>query len=84
MVRLAFFGAALSALVACVDDPCGQYVDYICICHDDDPAFDCADLQRTYTSDDPDLVDQCAIDLALQKAEDQAAGLDCNVESDPL
>ncbi len=78
VIRLASVAALLGVLVACLDDPCQEYVDYICECHADDPEFDCSELERTYDGADPDVLDQCQIDLSDQKAEDDAAGLECD------
>ena len=84
MVRLACLGGLFMTFIACTDDPCTQYADYMCVCHDDDPAIDCGELQLTYAADDPDVWDQCAIDLAEQKAVDQASGLECVIEEEPF
>lgn len=65
----------------CAFEPCDRYVDYMCQCHADDPGFDCAELQQVYGDADPELQDQCAIDLTDQKDEDADAGLDCEVDS---
>ena len=46
-------GSALFFLltgVACEIEPCDDYVDYMCQCHDDEPDFDCAELQRIYAA----------------------------------
>ena len=77
MYRLGIMAAAIMAFVACADAPCNEYVDYMCECHGDDPDFDCETLSRTYQTTDPELLDQCAIDLSAQKQEDQDNGLVC-------
>lgn len=82
MNRLALIAATLASLFACADDPCGEYVDYMCECHADDPDVDCGELERTLSSDDPDVLDQCAIDLADQREKDDEAGLTCDVSED--
>jgi len=79
MVRLTLFAGVLASLIACADDPCAEYVDYMCECHDDDPEVDCAELSATLSTDDPDLLDQCAIDLADQRDLDDEAGESCDV-----
>jgi len=70
------FAATLAP--SCVTtNPCDDYVDYICACHQDDPSFDCATLQTTYADAPPDLQDECAVQLDDQQAVDSEAGLDC-------
>ncbi len=58
--------------------PCDDYVDYICTCHADDPDFDCDELRTVFADADPDLQDQCEIDLATQQEQDDADGLECS------
>jgi len=70
-------GVGLGTLVACDVQPCDRYVDYICVCHDQDPEFDCQELIDVLTDADPDVQDQCAIDLSDQQAQDAADGLEC-------
>jgi len=73
--------ALLGALLAgcSQEEPCADYVDYICECHQDDPDFDCQELRTTYENADPSTQDECAIALDEQEDEDEAAGLDCSV-----
>ena len=63
---------------SCNDDPCARYVDYMCDCHADDPDFSCADLQASLQDADPDVKDQCALDLADQQDQDEDDGLECD------
>ncbi len=85
MLRLAGLALALLTVgVACTPEPCGRYVDYMCACHADEPDFDCDELHRVYGEADPELQDQCAIDLADQRDEDEEAGLECDVEDEPF
>ena len=60
-----------------LEDPCLEYVDYMCACHVSEA--DCEELETTYQDADPDLQDQCAIDLADQQAEDDENGVECEV-----
>lgn len=70
--------AALAAGVACEsEDPCREYVDYICDCHDGEPGYDCESLRATYADPDPDVQDQCALDLQDLEDQDQANGVTC-------
>lgn len=72
--------AILGTLLACEDQPCTRYVDYICQCHADDPSFDCAELQNTLLGAEPEVQDQCYIDLQDQQEIDDADGLACDVD----
>lgn len=71
----------ISLLGACAaeDQPCDRYVDYICVCHADDPGFDCAEIERTFQGADPDVQNACALELAEQREVDEDAGLECDV-----
>jgi hypothetical protein len=63
----------------CNEDPCTDFVDYVCTCHEDDPDFDCEDIQTTLEDADPDVKDQCALDLDDLQAEDADAGEECAI-----
>ncbi len=65
------------AATACVSDPCQDYVDYICQCHADDPAYDCETLRTTYENADAELQDECSLALSEQQAQDEADGIVC-------
>jgi len=69
----------LFVAATCEELPCDQYVDYMCACHEDDPGFDCEELSLALSDADPELQDQCEIDLAEQEADDADAGLECEV-----
>lgn len=70
--------AAIAAGTACTtEDPCQDYVDYICDCHDGEAGYDCASLRETYADPDPDVQDQCSLDLAALEDQDQADGIVC-------
>lgn len=75
-----FVMVTLLALVACEsDEPCQDYIDYICACHDGEEGFDCEEFEKTYGDADADVQDDCAIGLDEQKEADEAAGLSCEV-----
>lgn len=75
--RISLMAGLLALGVACGEAPCEDYVDYMCACHGDDSGFSCADLERVYGDSDPTVQDQCQIDLAEQKDEDEASGESC-------
>lgn len=79
MHKLIAVGAALAGLLACeVEDPCVEYVDYMCDCH---PEQDCDTLRATYSAPDPETQEQCIIDLDAQQSEDVQNGV-CQVGED--
>ena len=80
-MRRFIFGLLLAApLVGCEsDEPCQEYIDYICACHDGEEGFDCAQLEETFGDADADLQDECSINLDEQKDQDKADGVDCQV-----
>jgi hypothetical protein len=63
----------------CNDDPCEDYIDYICQCHDDDPDFSCEDVKTTLEDADPEVKNQCALDLDELQVEDADNGDECDV-----
>jgi hypothetical protein len=66
-------------LLGCEEEgPCDRYADYICVCHADDPAFDCNTLRAISLDSTQAASDQCAVDLQEQRDEDEAAGLICD------
>ncbi|MBN2797751.1 MAG: hypothetical protein JXX28_01270 [Deltaproteobacteria bacterium] len=74
----------LSSLGGCeLDQPCDAYVDYMCDCHDGEEGFDCAELSRIYAEADPDVQDQCAIDLSDQQATDENNEHQCATDDAP-
>ena len=76
---LAFGAMGFFTLVACEDQPCDRYVDYVCACHADDPELDCGELQVVLADADPEIQDTCAVDLADLEEADAADGLACSV-----
>ncbi len=60
-----------------IDQPCQDYVDYVCACHADDPDFNCAEIRTAFSDAGQTLQDQCAIDLDELQEEDDIAGLEC-------
>ena len=79
-MRLLKWFAPVLWLAGCEEeDPCADYVDYICDCHADDPAFDCEEVRTTYANADAGVQDECAIALDEQEEADADAGLDCEL-----
>lgn len=78
--RLLAIAGTLLLTTACESDPCGRYVDYMCVCHAEEEGFDCATLQDEYANaDSQDLQDACAIQLADQQDVDAEAGEACEL-----
>ncbi|MCB9777258.1 MAG: hypothetical protein H6742_01675 [Alphaproteobacteria bacterium] len=67
----------LALLTGCEPDPCSDYVDYMCDCHDGDGDVSCQTYENTYANADADLQDECAIALEDQIDEDDANGVEC-------
>lgn len=70
-------GFAAAAAGCSDEDPCQDYVDYICDCHPDDPELPCEELQNTYADADDKLQDQCVTALEDQESADDDAGHEC-------
>jgi hypothetical protein len=73
-------GLALS-LMGCIEDPCAEYTNYMCDCHEGDGEQSCADLHTTLSDADPALQDECALLLQSQKQDDQANGEVCEEDT---
>jgi hypothetical protein len=74
--------AAIVILACCVagcepGDPCADYVDYMCACHEADTGVDCDALSATYEDAGPAVQNECAVLLDDQEGVDQAAGQTC-------
>ena len=62
----------VGALTACGgEDNCGEYVDYMCACHEEDDDFDCEELRNAYENPSSSEQDDCAVELDDQKAQGQ-------------
>ena len=80
MVRMFFVACTFAVLWGCEEDnPCDRYADYICTCHADDEAFDCAALRELTVDPTQSTADACANDLFDQQTQDEEAGLVCEV-----
>ena len=68
------------ALGACsLEEPCQDYIDYMCRCHaeEGDTGQTCDDYTATYSGADADLQDECVLALEDQQSLDEEAGNDC-------
>lgn len=77
MARVWITALTLLSATGCFYEPCDDYVDYLCTCHEDDPQYDCESLETMYLDADPEIQDQCAVDLAAVQDDDEAAELQC-------
>jgi hypothetical protein len=59
-------------------DPCADYCDYVCECHDGEEAFDCDTCRTENAGDDAELQDQCETALADLQTTDEANGTGCS------
>lgn len=75
--KLSIVAVGVLSLVACVDEPCVGYVDYMCACHEGDEGFSCDELRQTLAGASPAVQDQCAIDLAEQQEQDAQEEIEC-------
>jgi len=83
--HIRFVAALAPALLlgACLDEgdqPCDDYVAYMCECHGD--TENCTQLTATYDDADQDLQDECAIALDAQQADDESSGHVCTDGAD--
>ena len=80
MTRSTLFSMLLLS-TACFEDKdyCGEYVDYMCDCHDDNPDYDCATQQAIYEEATLEQQTQCALSLDEQMIEDEENGKECDI-----
>lgn len=65
---------ALALLVACLDpsiQPCDEYVDYVCLCDDDDA---CDSVTAAFAGASAAVQETCQVQLACFEAADAAPG----------
>lgn len=78
-LSLSLIGLAVSGCSS--SQPCDDYVDYICQCHQDDPDYDCEQVKTAYEGAEPQVQDECALNLDELEQKDQEEGSECTVES---
>lgn len=76
--RILAVAATLAMTVGCEPNPCDDYVDYMCDCHDGEAGVDCETLENTYANADAELQDECSIALEDQQDEDALNGVECD------
>lgn len=76
-MRIAVLALPLALAGCLTEDPCGDYVAYMCDCHVNDADVDCDELETIYGSADADLQEQCAVDLEDQQDDDDAVAYEC-------
>ncbi|MES2642165.1 MAG: hypothetical protein V4850_21965 [Myxococcota bacterium] len=59
-------------------DPCVDYCDYVCECHEGEAAYDCDQCRTENDGTDPELQDACESSLTQLQAEDDANGTGCS------
>lgn len=68
--QLLLVTVGLAAGLGCeTEEPCDRYVEYMCDCHDGGEVS-CEELSATYIGADPEVQDQCAIELTSQEDAD--------------
>lgn len=62
-----------------LEEPCQDYIDYMCTCHADegDTGQSCDALTATYSGADADLQDECVLALEAQQELDEESGEGC-------
>jgi hypothetical protein len=53
------------------DEPCQDYIDYMCDCHDGEEGFSCKELEDVYGDADQEVQDECAIAHDEEKEADK-------------
>ncbi len=81
LARSVVLPALLALLPGCFGvpsgDPCQDYCDYICTCHEGEEEFDCDQCLAEYASSDPELQDECETELVALQTQDQADNTGC-------
>ena len=58
-------------------DPCTDWVDYVCQCHADDPAYSCETVRIAHENADVEHYEDCQIALDEAQAQDALSGYEC-------
>ena len=65
---------------ACSDlseNPCEDYVNYVCECHADNPDLDCATLRAVHTNADVEVYEDCRLEHEALMQADSSLGEGC-------
>lgn len=76
-MALVVFGFVALGAECDLEEPCQDYIDYVCSCHADDPDYDCQEIRNAFSDAGSELQDQCAIDLAELEEDDDATSFEC-------
>ncbi len=71
MRNLFLFSALALTLGACAEDPCDEYVEYLCDCASED---DCEEYRNTYDEADQDAQAECDAALDDAKSASESCG----------
>lgn len=80
MYRLIGVSLGFVGLVGCdglLGDPCTDWVDYVCECHADDPAYDCETIRLVHQNADVEHYESCQEELNEAQADDASTGYEC-------
>lgn len=81
MKRLSLFcGVVVVGTSACaftIDDPCQEYVDYVCDCHGGEPEYDCETLRVAYAGSGEEYASECLAAHDALVLEDQQTNHEC-------
>lgn len=79
-MRLFAVTLTMLALFGCDEETaCDRWAEYVCACKDGEDGFDCEELRDLAESASTSVDEQCAVDLAAQQDDDQAAGETCEL-----
>ena len=68
--RLLPLALLLTGCLTDLENPCDEYVDYMCACHDGDSGFDCDNAANVYTGETLDEQNLCEDELDAQVQRD--------------
>ena len=74
-------GGVVVFLVGCgdlVSNPCQDYVDYVCECHENTPKLDCETIRAAHSNAGPDQYLDCEVEHQALEQADAELGTGCN------
>lgn len=58
-------------------DPCVDYCDYLCTCHEGEAEYDCNQCRAEYSASSPALQDECETELVALQEQDATNNEGC-------
>ena len=82
LIRIAVAGIGGVACADLSENPCQDYVDYVCECHADNPDLDCETVREVHINAGVDLYEDCRVEHEALIQADEDLGTGCASEGE--